>query len=101
MTGEFPKEDMDHIDHIKTNNKWSNLREVSNQENHKNLKKNVNNKSGVSGVWWDAQRTKWIAHITVARKKIHLGVFKTKEGAVKARKEAEIKYGFHENHGST
>lgn len=36
---------------------------------------------------------KWQALITIDRKKIWLGYFKNNEDAVKARKEAEIKYG--------
>ena len=35
----------------------------------------------------------------VNRKQISLGTYTTKEEAVFARKQAEIKYGFHVNHG--
>ena len=56
----------------------------------------VNLRIGVSFI----KRTgKWEANIKVDYKKIHLGTYSYFEGAVTARKEAEILYGFHENHG--
>ena len=39
------------------------------------------------------------AHIGVNGTEIHLGSFKTLEEAATARQNAEIKYGYHENHG--
>ena len=33
MTGQFPKESVDHIDQVRSNNAWSNLREVTHAEN--------------------------------------------------------------------
>ena len=35
----------------------------------------------------------------IDRKHIHLGVYKTLEEAIQARQEANVKYGFHFNHG--
>jgi len=42
---------------------------------------------------------KWCAQVMVDRKKKWLGVFKLKSDAIKARMEANTKYGFHVNHG--
>jgi hypothetical protein len=50
------------------------------------------NKSGVKGVMWFEQRNCWKAYITIAGKTKHLGHFKDKEDAIKARKEAEEIY---------
>jgi hypothetical protein len=50
------------------------------------------NSSGYTGVVWDKDRNKWASAINVHRKTIHLGRFANKEDAIKARKEAEIKY---------
>lgn len=50
------------------------------------------NTSGVTGVNWLKKNKKWRAYITVGNKQVHLGSFENKEDAIKARKEAEIKY---------
>lgn len=52
----------------------------------------ASNTSGVTGVWWDDKRKKWVAEIMFQRKKIFLGRFDQKEDAVSARKNAEIKF---------
>lgn len=43
---------IDHINHIRNDNRIENLRLVSNQDNQKNTKRSGNNKSGVTGVCW-------------------------------------------------
>lgn len=98
--GEFPPEDIDHIDGNGLNNRLENLRAVSHDENGRNQRKYSNNTSGVSGVGWYKRDQKWQAKIRVNRKLVHLGYFSSKEEAVAARKAAEAKYNFHENHGS-
>lgn len=97
--GEFPNEQIDHIDGNRANNKISNLRAVSQAENSKNAKLTDANTSGVVGVWWYKRREKWCAEIMCNYKKIHLGYFNEFQEAVAARKNAEKKYGFHPNHG--
>jgi hypothetical protein len=102
MTGEFPEDQIDHINHDKTDNKWYNLREVSNQENCKNQSKSKNNTCGYTGIHWNKQNQKWIARINIGSyNRICLGSFDLLCEAVSARKAAELKYGFHENHGET
>lgn len=98
--GEFPPEQIDHIDGNGLNNRLENFRAVSNAENHRNRRNQSNNTSGVSGVGWHKASRKWQAYIAVNRKDVHLGYFTNKDEAISARKAAEIKYGFHENHGS-
>lgn len=98
VTGEWP-DIVDHIDGNITNNKWKNLRQVNNQENQRNTKIHSHNTSGHMGVRWCKSTSKWRAVIRVDSKEIHLGRFKEFKDAVKARKEAEEKYGFHRNHG--
>ena len=99
MTGEFPKHQIDHIDHNKSNNKWSNIRSVSIVDNSKNLPKRKDNKSGFTGVFWRKDRNKWLSRITVNKKIIRLGEFFDLSDAINARKQANIKYNFHSNHG--
>lgn len=54
--------------------------------------KNRNYKSGHVGVNRDSNNEGWVATIGVDYKLKYLGYFKDKEDAVKARKEAELKY---------
>ena len=98
MTGNFP-EQIDHINHIKTDNRWENLREVSNQTNNQNTSLSKNSRTKFNGVSFMKTLNKYRAYITVNRKHIHLGVFDKLEDAIQARKDANVKYGFHSNHG--
>ena len=50
------------------------------------------NTTGIIGVWFDKSRNKWATEIMANRKKIHLGRFKNKKDAIKARKLGEQKY---------
>ena len=98
-TGRFPKEQIDHKNHKRTDNRIVNLREATHQENGKNLSMYSSNMSGATGVCWDKRRKKWRSFIRDNGKQIHIGYFKNKKDAIKARKKAEIFYGYHENHG--
>lgn len=99
MTGTFPIHEIDHIDHTYDNNKWLNLREVTHSENSKNQSMRCTNTSGVNGVIWFKRDRNWLANITVDGSSIHLGYFSCITAAAIARKAAEVKYGFHVNHG--
>jgi hypothetical protein len=97
--GHFPDKEIDHINHNKLDNRMENLREVDRKENNKNKTIQKNNTSGVQGVIKCSKTKKWLARIKVDGKPMHLGVFANKENAIAIRKEAEVKYGFHVNHG--
>ena len=47
------------------------------------------NRSGCTGVSWNAQNQTWIAYIDYRKKHHYLGSFADKEQAIRARKEAE------------
>ena len=81
--------DVDHINHVKHNNRKSNLRIVKRNQNASN-KTPSNNR--VPGVMFRKTKNKWIARITKNYKNIHLGSFNSFEEAVRARKEAEEVY---------
>lgn len=98
--GEWPVE-IDHINGDRSDNRLSNLRNVTRSGNMKNQRLSTANTSGFIGVSRFKRDNKWQAKIMVARKCIFLGLFDTPEAAVAARKAAELKYGFHENHGRT
>jgi hypothetical protein len=90
---------VDHIDGDGTNNRLSNLRVVTNQGNSRNTKLRSDNTSGTVGVYWKSITRKWEAQITAGNKNVYLGYYTNKDDAIEARKAAEVKYGFHENHG--
>lgn len=97
--GEWPSKQIDHINGNRCDNRIKNLRHVSHFENGKNQRLSSNNTSGFCGVSWYSARGKWQAHITSKGKKMLLGIFTNKSDAIAARKAAEVKYGFHANHG--
>lgn len=99
QTGSWPVGEIDHINGIKNDNRWSNLRDVSVSVNQRNTRKQSNNTSGITGVRWHDRYRSWYAHIGVDGKSLHLGSFSTVEEAVAARLAANVKYGFTERHG--
>lgn len=97
--GRWPRYEIDHINHNRVDNRLKNLREVTRQGNSKNRSLYSFNTSGAIGVGWFERDKKWYSRIKVDGKLLHLGYFKNKQDAIAARKQADIKYGFHENHG--
>jgi len=97
--GEFPDNQIDHINQAKDDNRILNLRDVTVSENGKNAKMSKNNTSGINGVCWYKRRKKWRVRINVNGKLKHLGYYEDLKLAALVRKEAEIKYGYHKNHG--
>lgn len=83
---------VDHINHDTTDNRKSNLRIVTQQQNCFNSKIRNINKSGCKGVSFDKSRNKWSDSIVYNGKNIHLGRFEDFNEAVKHRKIAEEKY---------
>ena len=100
MTGEMPDK-IDHKNHITTDNRWKNLRNVSAFDNMQNTKMSVRNTSGCVGIYWNKTNLRWESRINVNKKRIFLGSFELYHEAVNARKNSEALYGFHENHGKT
>lgn len=99
--GKIPKGmEIDHINHVRDDNRLENLRLVTRQGNRRNQRITSRNKtSGVMGVYWNKQREKWHAQIKVDGKAIYLGQSDNFDEAVRLRKDAELKYNFHKNHG--
>lgn len=93
------KIDIDHINGIRTDNRLINLRKVERIDNTRNAAIRKDNKSGCTGVRVSDNGKSWVAQIVVNGKSVHIGTFINKDDAIKARKEAERKYGFHPNHG--
>lgn len=98
MTGEQPNE-IDHINGVRDDNRWCNLRNGNRFGNQKNVKRRIDNTSGQTGVSWHAKVNKWEVSIYVNKKSIYLGVYSDYAEAIAIRKAAEIEYGFSETHG--
>lgn len=92
-------EQVDHINHDRTDNRAINLRNSNPAENSKNSPRSPLNTSGATGVYF-APSSRWVARICANKNRLFLGTFDRFEDAVSARKAAEAKYGFHENHGN-
>lgn len=100
MDGEFPAVVADHVNGVKSDNRWSNLRSVTVRQNRMNATVNKSSKSGVKGVYWDKGDKKWIARLYVNGKKIVVGYFPDLIGAELAVRKARIElHGEFANHG--
>lgn len=98
VTGETPNI-VDHINGNRLDNRFKNLRNVSMPENNKNMPRPKNNTSGFVGVTLHKPSQKWVAQISVNKKWVYLGFYGSFADAVEARKQANKKYNFHQNHG--
>jgi hypothetical protein len=74
--GKFPDSDIDHIDLNGLNNRFYNLRESTESQNHANITVHKNNKLGVKGVHQRSSGN-FMAQIMFNRKKIYLGTYPT------------------------
>lgn len=97
--GEWPKNQIDHINGVPSDNRIENLRDVENSINHRNIKLPSNNTSGRIGVCFNKRTGKWKAEITVNKKYIFIGMFTTFEEACAAREAVEKEHGFLATHG--
>lgn len=98
--GREPNGQIDHVNGDKSDNRIANLRDVSQEINQRNVGRTANNTSGCAGVYWHARDRRWRATIMVDGKHISLGGYPDKEGAVEARKQAQLRYGFTDRHGA-
>jgi len=96
MEGYFPEHEVDHINRIRHDDRWCNLRHVTKQCNMRNCSVSKNNNSSITGVIWYKDRSKWGAQIRHNYKNSHLGFYEEKKDAARARWEAEKEYGWPE-----
>ena len=97
LTGEWPVQDIDHINGVRTDNRAVNLRVVSRAENSRNQKIRSTNTSGHMGVYWSKRHDRWIVYVN----RVYVGLFHDFDEACRARKAAQDRLGFHPNHGRT
>src|SRR5271157_1434079 len=85
---------VDHRDGNGLNNQRRNLRKATKSQNGQNRDKQANNTSGFKGVSWHSASNRWVAQITIDKKRTHLGLFVDKEKAACAyNKAAKLHYG--------
>jgi hypothetical protein len=85
MTGEMPAE-IDHINRVRGDNRFCNLRSVTHADNTKNVSARTGTVSGHQGVAWHPRNNRW--QVYVGRR--YIGVFKTLDEAVAARVSASL-----------
>jgi hypothetical protein len=92
VTGSWPSNTIDHINGIKDDNRFNNLRDIEHRFNVQNISVPKNNTTGYTGVSWHKASQKWLAKIRINHKAIHLGIFDNINDAIAARKTAEQQY---------
>ena len=91
--GQWPKEQIDHIDGNRLNNRPENLRAATVVTNGFNVTK-ARNASGCVGITWSVQNNNWRASINHNGRSINLGHFSSLEAAINYRKTAEQLFGY-------
>jgi hypothetical protein len=91
VTGQWPENDVDHKNGIRSDNRWENLIVATKSENNHNKGLSPRNKTGYAGIC--KHGNKYRARLEVQGKPIDLGCFSALEDAIEARKAAIEKYG--------
>lgn len=100
MLGEWPPDQIDHIDQDRSNNRWSNLRAVSRSENLKNTKLPTRNTTGAIGVSFRKDLGKFQAKIRIDGKNRSVGTYPDVATAAAAYRFMARRSGFSERHGT-
>jgi hypothetical protein len=95
--GEWPKNEIDHINGNRADNRIVNLRDVPRSLNVKNCKRRKDNTSGFAGVY--RYKNRYLAHLRINGKLKIVARCDTPEEAFAIREQEKLKYGFHPNHG--
>lgn len=97
--GDWPHDQIDHINRNKSDNRISNLRVVSNHQNCRNQAKRKENTSGWNGVSFNKNLRKWHAKYRMFDVDYHVGFFQCPTSAGIAVMKARIASGFDPSHG--
>ena len=102
MTGEHPLFEIDHINRIKSDDRFNNLRNTTRSENLKNQSIRSNNTSGVTGVRQIKKTGSWAAYIKSGdtRKTKTFSGPGSFNDAVRWRKNEMTRLGFFVGHGT-
>lgn len=91
--GDWPENEVDHINGDRSDNSISNLRHATRSQNAKNIKLRVDNSSGAFGI--SRHQRGWKVRIG----KEYVGYYACFSRAIDARKAAEFENSYHANHG--
>lgn len=70
MTGEWPTQEIDHINGVRSDNRFGNLREVSTAVNGRNRELRKDNKTKLPGISWCSSEHKWRVQISTTNGRI-------------------------------
>ena len=87
--GCWPSDQLDHINGNRADNRIANLREATAAQNHQNIAKRSDNKSGYPGVSYAPWASAWRAEIRVSGARRRIGYFSTPELAYAAYSKAK------------
>jgi len=96
-TGAWPYPFLDHINGIRSDNRVENLRVVSKQENNRNARKRVDNKSGHTGITKVGDRFQ--VNVRFNGKQKTVGYYRDLNEAISVRDQAYKTFGYSERHG--
>lgn len=91
MTGEWPAQQVDHLNGNRGDNRWVNLREATDAQNRQNMAKKAGTRSRLQGVTWFPRDGKWRSRLTINYKSHFLGYHDTEEEAHQAYLKAKAK----------
>ena len=91
VTGEWPVEELDHINGKPGDNRIANLRQCRRKDNCRNITTPSHNTSGATGVSWNKRLEKWCAYIATDGVLKHLGCFSDKDLAIEVRRDAALR----------
>ena len=95
-TGSWPKQQIDHINGNRGDNRFSNLRDVSNSTNGKNRVLRKDNKVQMVGISW-CDRNKWRVQVSTDSGRIRRN-FANLEDAIRARDQLYLQHGYTHRH---
>jgi hypothetical protein len=93
MTGQLPKNEIDHKNRVSNDNRFNNLREISTKvEQRGNQALPTTNKTGLKGVCFDKVRNTWRANLGTKKGQKFLGRYEDIFEASNAYNEAAMRY---------